>query len=202
MKLAVLQHHQQEHPGLIRDWAQQQQIELVYWHSEQQPSFAAVTAFDGVIVLGGEYNVKDRAEHPWMQAELAWLQQALDANRPIVAICLGAQMLAHLLGSTVKPLSTPEFGAVTLTRDNGQQLQVLQAHHYHVALPQGATLHGSTALCAEQIYHHAPTRVLGLQCHLEWTQSMYQQLIGPLPEFDHRDAQTLLFALLDRHFKR
>ncbi|MEC9435407.1 MAG: type 1 glutamine amidotransferase [Pseudomonadota bacterium] len=70
------------------------------WKGETVPDPAG---FDGLMVMGGAQMVTDRDALPWMDAEFAALRVAHDAGMPMLCICLGAQMLAHVLGARVGP---------------------------------------------------------------------------------------------------
>ncbi|WP_051202190.1 type 1 glutamine amidotransferase [Ferrimonas senticii] len=199
MIIALLQHHHEEHAGHIQAWATSRGYQLLPLLTPQLSQWPRLTAVDAVIVLGGEYDLHQRSELPWLQQELDWLAQALAAKLPLIGICLGAQLLSHLLGARVLPLMSPEFGIQPLTLSSGDCIEVLQAHHYRFELPNHATLLGSTPLCQQQIYRCQ--QVLALQCHLEWDSNMYQQLIGQRlqREFNHQPAHGLLVQLLDQH---
>jgi len=70
----------------------------------------------GVIVLGGVMSAVDPEHHPWMPAELQWLQDAVARDVPVLGICLGAQLLAAALGGEVAPRAVPQVGAIPLRR--------------------------------------------------------------------------------------
>ena len=81
--------------------------ELVEWQigAESRPA----GDFEAVVVLGGEMNVGEERDHPWLEDEYAMLRNLVDAELPLFAICLGAQTLAHALGGDVSafPSSRP-----------------------------------------------------------------------------------------------
>jgi GMP synthase (glutamine-hydrolysing) len=54
---------------------------------------------DGVVVFGGPMGANDDCE--WIGREIAWLETPLRENKPLLGICLGAQMLAKTLGARV-----------------------------------------------------------------------------------------------------
>lgn len=134
-------------------------------------------AADLVVVLGGPIGVYEADRYPFIQDELARVKQRLDSGRPLIGICLGAQMIAAASGQAVYPGPAKEIGYKPLILSNaGEQSplralqscghQVLHWHGDTFDLPEGATLLASTDLVPHQVFSLGP-KVLGLQCHLE-----------------------------------
>lgn len=132
---------------------------------------------DLVVVLGGPIGVYEADRYPFIPNELARVKERLDSGRPLVGICLGAQMMAAASGQRVYPGPAKEIGyKPLLLSEAGQQspLSALQACDHQVLhwhgdtfdLPEGATLLASTDVVAHQVFSLGP-KVLGLQCHLE-----------------------------------
>ena len=90
--IAVIQHQVNEDEGFIYEWSQLHDLELVKWHVNKQVSFTPASNFSGVIVLGGEANVKDVEKLIWMKREISWIQSAIELSIPCFGICLGAQL--------------------------------------------------------------------------------------------------------------
>lgn len=70
----------------------------------------------GVLVLGGVMSAVEPDHHPWMPAELMWLQEVVARDVPVLGVCLGAQLLAAALGGEVTPRAVPQVGAIPLRR--------------------------------------------------------------------------------------
>lgn len=104
----------------------------------------------GIVVMGGTMSAVDPAAHAWMPDELRWLRDAVDAEVPVLGVCLGAQLLAEALGGEVAHRAVPEVGFLPLDRtDQGRAdpvsagwpdgAAVLFIHEDEVtALPPGA----------------------------------------------------------------
>ncbi len=210
-RIAIIQHQPDEDEGYIKQWITSRQIKNEHWLVWQEPSFKDAADFDGIIVLGGEADVKDRNSVLWMNNEIKWLKLALDNNIPCFGICLGAQLLAHVLGAKIHQLTMPEKGVLPL-RINGlknlvglptKQLMVNQAHSFRFDIPPGCVNYAQSDLCQQQIFINKRQNILGIQCHLEWSQSTMVNVLGdknPSEQsavIDQKETQLLLFKLLD-----
>lgn len=148
---------------------------------------------DLVVVLGGPIGVYESDRYPFIRDELDRIQARLASGKPLVGICLGAQMIAAACGQKVYPGPAKEIGwdALQLTAEgeasclqalSGCAYQVLHWHGDTFDLPKGATLLASTSLVRHQVFSIGRT-VLGLQCHLEAQGSQIERwLIGHAAE--------------------
>jgi GMP synthase-like glutamine amidotransferase len=136
-------------------------------------------AADWLIVMGGPMGVHDEAELTWLKAEKAALRAALDRGAAILGVCLGAQLLAHVLGAEVKPNRAKEIGwfpvslapeakATWLGKVFPDRFTPFHWHGDTFAIPQGAVPLGGSEACANQGFLFGD-RALGLQFHPEVT---------------------------------
>jgi GMP synthase (glutamine-hydrolysing) len=149
----------------------------VRYHDAGIERFAADTllAPDLVIVLGGPIGVYECETYPFVTDEIAAVAARLQANKPILGICLGAQMMAAALGARVAPGPVKEIGYAPLTLSAAGRSSVLAplgaspVLHWHgdnCDLPAGCEHLASTAHCPVQAFSRTPTQ-LALQFHLE-----------------------------------
>jgi len=98
--LAVI-HSDDAGPELFTEVLAEDGHELVVWDIRTQGP--PPRGFDAVMVFGGDQNVGEEVEHPWLHEEYDALRRWVDEGTPLLGVCLGAQTLAHALGATVRP---------------------------------------------------------------------------------------------------
>jgi GMP synthase (glutamine-hydrolysing) len=178
---------------------------------------AGIQPFDGdtllapdlLVVLGGPIGVYERDAYPFIADEIAAIAARLDAGKPMLGICLGAQMMAAALGAKVAPGPVKEIGWAPLTLTNEGKRSalallgatpVLHWHGDNCELPTGCTLLASTAHCPVQAFSRAPAQ-LALQFHLETEPARFESwLVGHTVELgkaglDPRELRTQARAL-------
>jgi GMP synthase (glutamine-hydrolysing) len=149
---------------------------------------------DLFIGLGGPVAVYDAPRYPWIRDELSLFERCVALNKPMLAICLGAQMLAHVLGARVYPAPVKELGWKPLALTpagrhsvvaplGGESTSMLHWHGDTFDLPSGAELLASTPEVTNQIFSWR--RALALQCHPELKAGDFERwLIGHVCEID------------------
>lgn len=186
-RIHYIRHVPFEGPGNIAKWSKARGHSLMGTHLDEQQPFPDLDSFDWLVVMGGPMNVDQEADYPWLAAEKAFILSAINACKTVVGVCLGAQLIASVLGGVVYPGPAKEIGwfPIELTV-KGLQYQLFppgqdqfMVFHWHgdtFTIPSGAWALASSNGCAHQgfIYDH---RVLGLQCHLESTPESIQALL-------------------------
>ncbi len=147
----------------------------------------SLIAADLVVVLGGPIGVYEQETYPFIVDEIAAVAARLQSNKPMLGICLGAQMMAAALGARVAPGPVKEIGYAPLTlTEAGQGVgsaslgasPVLHWHGDNCELPAGCTLLASTAHCPVQAFARSPAQ-LALQFHLETDAARFEAwLVG------------------------
>jgi GMP synthase (glutamine-hydrolysing) len=160
-----------------------------------------VAPADLLIGLGGPVSVYNYARYPWIKHELALFERALDLGKPCLGICLGAQMLAHVLGARVYPGPAKELGwsPLKLTAQghtsvvaplDGASTSMLHWHGDTFDLPADASLLASTELVTNQIFQWRSA--LAFQCHPEVrTEDIERWLIGHACEIEAKRGPTV-----------
>jgi GMP synthase (glutamine-hydrolysing) len=136
-----------------------------------------VDRYRGLIVLGGPMNVEDQHRYPHLTTELRAIEAALRQDKPVLGICLGAQLLAHVLGGPVRRherheigwydlITTPEGRSDPVLASMGERAPVFQWHGCTWGLPSGAVQLARTDTCEQQAFRWGSS-AYGFQFHLE-----------------------------------
>ncbi|MCL4402796.1 MAG: gamma-glutamyl-gamma-aminobutyrate hydrolase family protein, partial [Acidobacteria bacterium] len=100
MRILAFRHAAFEHLGLIAGVLREQGIEWDYvdlYRDETSP--VAIAKADGLIFMGGPMSAND--DLPYIRQELRFIAQAICYRKPVLGVCLGAQLIAKALGSRV-----------------------------------------------------------------------------------------------------
>jgi GMP synthase (glutamine-hydrolysing) len=187
LRVHWFQHVPFEGLGSIETWLQQKgaQVSLTaFWNDEPPP---AVESFDGLIIMGGPMSVHDEATRPWLRREKEAIRQAIAAGKVVLGICLGAQLIAEVLGGRVTQNLEREIGWFPIERSSDAEAHPLGAvlphrepvFHWHgetFSIPEGATLLSRSEVCAHQAFA-VGDRVLALQFHLETTEESAKAMV-------------------------
>lgn len=176
MRIHYLQHVAFEGLGTIESWAEEHGHALTPTHLYAGETLPRLADFDWLLVLGGPMGVGDEAVYPWLGPEKKLVGEAIAAGKVVLGICLGAQIIAEVLGAKVYANRHKEIGWFPLTRV-GQtpaaaflppELEVFHWHGDTFDLPPGAEQLARSAGCEQQGFCYKE-RVVGLQFHLETT---------------------------------
>ena len=187
MRLHFLQHVPFEGPGCIRAWAAAAGWEITGSHLYRDHRFPAIDDFDWLVIMGGPMNIYDEVQYPWLAREKVFIDRAIAGQKVVLGICLGAQLIAAVLGARVSRSRHEEIGwfPVHRTVPSTQVPQVtaiedcLDALHWHADtfdLPDRAVHLARSAACENQAFVYND-RVVGLQFHLEMTAEGLQDLV-------------------------
>jgi GMP synthase (glutamine-hydrolysing) len=182
MKLHWLQHVPFEGLGYIHEWARLHDAEVTCTRLFANESLPDPGDADLIVIMGGPMGVHDREAFPWLVAEKAYIRNAIDSGRRVVGICLGAQLIADVLGARVYAGPQKEIGWFPVRRTgeaHGLLPEELTVFHWHgdtFTLPGGAVLIASSEACENQGFLWNG-RVAALQFHMETTAVSMEALI-------------------------
>lgn len=171
MRIHYFQHVTFEGLGSIADWAKEKghTVTVTKWYEHRV--LPALPDIDMLIVMGGPMGVYEEDLHPWLSAEKEFIRQAIAAQKPVLGICLGAQLIAAALGARVYPNGQKEIGWFPIQCDELLAPSPTTVLHWHgdtFDLPENAVLLAETPVCKNQAYLIGD-RVIGLQFHFEMT---------------------------------
>lgn len=153
----------------------------------RENKFPAIEEIDWLIVMGGPMGVYDESEYSWLKREKAYIRESIEAGKTVLGICLGAQLIATVMGAKVEKNRYREIGwfPVTCSKEISDTLvgsilpTSFEAFHWHgdiFEIPEGATPLGSSMACDNQGFIY-DNRILGFQFHLETTMESARSLI-------------------------
>ncbi|RYG53740.1 type 1 glutamine amidotransferase, partial [bacterium] len=116
MRLHIFQHESSCGPANLLEWADSRDIELHLLRFHEGASIPALDEVEAVIILGGTMNAYQDDQFPHLKAVRAFTRQALLADKKVFGICLGAQIMADALGSSVVRAPITEKGWLEITR--------------------------------------------------------------------------------------
>jgi GMP synthase-like glutamine amidotransferase len=140
---------------------------------------------DLLVVMGGPMSANDEHRVPWLGAEKRFIRAAIDGGVAVLGVCLGAQLIASVLGARVMRNRAKEIGWFEVEGLAPQAPDMLRlprsfmAFHWHgetFDLPHEAAHLARSAACEHQAFQLGD-RVIGLQFHLETTPQSARDLV-------------------------
>ena len=188
MNIHYFQHVPFEGLGYIEEILQSQHHAVTATKFYEDSRLPYVDICDLLIVLGGPMSVHDQEQYPWLIEEKKFIAKTIASGKKVLGICLGAQLIAQVLGATVYPNAVKEIGWMPLQPSMdatssiyldilGADMTVLHWHGETFGLPVGATLLASTAACQHQAFEYNRGQVLAMQYHLEATPTTLLQML-------------------------
>jgi len=179
MRIHALQHVSFEEPARISEWAEARGHSIAVTHLYRGEELPDPAYFELLVMMGGPMSVNDEAAHPWLVREKRFVAELAAANKPMLGVCLGAQLIAASLGAAVYAAAEKEIGwfpvrwlrlpdAVAADSALLERAVPLSWHGETFDLPAGAVRLAESDVCPNQAFG-LEDRILGLQFHLEAT---------------------------------
>jgi len=187
MRIHYLQHVPFEDLANIEPWALSKDFTITRTQLFQNETLPDFDVFDWLIIMGGPMNIYEQDRYRWLTLERQFIQKAIKAEKIVLGICLGAQLIADVLGAKVALGENKEIGwfPIRLT-DEAKSSKLFagfpseaMAFHWHgdtFSIPQGAVAIANSEAYPNQAFTYQ-NHVLGLQFHLESSLSSIQKLI-------------------------
>jgi GMP synthase (glutamine-hydrolysing) len=192
-KVLVFQHVPAEPLGtldpMLRDRGHRIRYVNFHRNPDAQPN---IDRYDALIVLGGPQMPDQGKLYPHLNVEMRCIEQALEQQKPVLGICLGAQLMAYALGGGVMPCReweigwydlepTAEAAADPLFCGLARPHKVFQWHGYTFEIPHGGIHLASSRICPNQAFRFGPN-AYALQFHLELDERLINRWLNH-PEY-------------------
>lgn len=110
MRILFIQNAPFETPSHLAVWAERNKHAVTVHRAYMEKGLRDAEPFDLIVPLGGSMSVHDADKLPWMKSEIGFLENAVRNGKRVLGICLGAQMIARVLGASVYPNPEREIG--------------------------------------------------------------------------------------------
>lgn len=198
-RVLVFQHVAAEPLGVLDPMLRARGHRIRYANFARDPgAVPRLDRYQGLIVLGGPMQVTETREHPHLVTECRLIEQALEREIPVLGICLGAQLMAHVLGGEVGPCRTPEIGWYEVSPTPATSTDpvlapldptrpIFQWHHWGVECPPDSVALANSPASGCQAFRHGRS-AWGFQFHLELDQRLIHRWLN-LPAY-RRDLEA------------
>ena len=186
MRAHYFQHVPFEGLGSIAPWLAEAGFEITNTRFFESAVLPDLNEIDLLVVMGGPMSVNDEAELPWLVQEKRFIREAIEAGKPVLGICLGAQLIAGAMGAGIYRNPVKEIGWLPIQGMAANDGAVFRfpatekVFHWHgetFDLPPGATLLAKSEGCENQAFQLGRS-VIGLQFHLETTPESAREIIA------------------------
>ncbi|MBU6154528.1 MAG: type 1 glutamine amidotransferase [Bdellovibrionales bacterium] len=191
-RVLLIQHESFEALGTLDPLLKKEGIRIRYVNFERNPEAEpSIDGYDGLILMGGYMGVYEAHIYPHLKIEMQLIEKALKRNIPILGICLGSQILAHVLGAVVRKHTEREMGWVPVhLTDLGRSDSIFhgfkasevlfQSHGDTFDIPKSADHLAFSEVCHGQAFRYGEN-VYGFQFHIEIDRPTIEHWIG-MPE--------------------
>ncbi len=188
-KVLVFQHVANKILGTLNPTLKERKLNMRYVNFERFPEEKpSVEKYNGLIILGGHMGVYEADLYKHIKVEMQLIEEALKKEIPILGICLGAQLLAHVLGAKVSKSSIKEVGWCDIElmpeglRDPlfshfKEKEKIFQLHGDTFEIPSTAKHLARSNVCEGQAFRYGE-KVYGLQFHLEVDEAMIMRWLS------------------------
>lgn len=185
MRAHYLQHVPFEGLGSIEPWLLNAGYEISNTQFFNSGVLPSIDEIDLLVVMGGPMSVNDETEHPWLVKEKKFIKSIIEAGKPVLGICLGAQLIANSMGGEVFTNPEKEIGWFPVQSVEPESSFVFrfpeetEVFHWHgetFSLPTDAIQIAKSKGCNNQAFQIG-SNVIGLQFHLETTPESAQAIV-------------------------
>lgn len=212
MRAHYLQHVPFEGLGSIEPWLEANGYELTHTRFFESTDLPDTKAIDLLVIMGGPMSVNDEDKFSWLVSEKQFVREVIESGKPVLGICLGAQMIASAMGARVFPSPEKEIGWFPIQGVDSVDSSIFSVppsevvFHWHgetFDLPPGAIRLAESEGCENQAFQIGKS-VIGLQFHLESTPESVGQIVSHcrdelVPSKFVQTEKEILSAKLNRY---
>lgn len=176
MRLLLVQNHPVVDAGLVAEALDRREIEYDAAKSFEQESLPDPFGYTAVVIFGSPESCCAIADHPALLRVRDLVTDCVAADKPVLGLCFGAQVLAYVLGGDVHRHTQLELGRCEVSLTSAgvtssvfagfpKRFEMPQCHFDTFDLPNGAQHLATSSVCANQAFAAGPH--IGLQFHLE-----------------------------------
>ncbi len=219
MSVLIVKNIPAEGPGTIEDYLKEHGMEyhiLDFSDCKAEDNIPDVRTHSHLVIMGGPMSVYESDGFPFLHYETAMIRAFIRQGKPVLGICLGAQIIARALGADVYPGGSEEVGwdTVDITEEgmkdpaiaglavNKQPVaEVFQWHGDTFGLPEKAVRLASSGIYQNQAFRYG-SNVYGLQFHIEIKPEMIEQWFKKEEKYDLRQMMEQTQRIFPEYQKR
>ncbi len=189
IRLLIIQNSSTAPLGVLNQYIRDRDVSLEILTPLAGERLPISTAYNGLIILGGPMNAEDDAQYPHLMDVVRLVQLFAAEHKPILGICLGAQLIARAFGSRVYQHEIVELGFTplrliptaiaddpllkSLLPSDSETVHIMEWHFDTFDLPDRAKLLMTGDSCQNQAYR-LDDNIYGFQCHFEVDRAILQ----------------------------
>lgn len=196
MRVAIVENTRITHHGLVGVALHEAAALVDLWKPWADTALPDTDDADALIVFGGEQSARDDHTHPYLPALADLMAAYTAADKPVLGICLGSQLLARAYGATNHLGTAPEFGWVDVSLTEAgcadpvlgtvpATFPIFQWHSDTFTLPEGA-LHLARSPVAQHQAFRIGRATYGTQFHFEASRSVVRDWTRTFPDLTER----------------
>jgi GMP synthase (glutamine-hydrolysing) len=196
MRVAIVENTKITHHGQVGVALHEAGALIDLWKPWRDQALPTDLDFDALVVFGGEQSALSDDTHPYLPHLATLMTRATAANKPVLGICLGAQVLARGFGAKNMLGAAPEFGWIDVTQtsagktdpifaDVDPTFPIFQWHSDTFSLPDTATPLASATIATQQCFRIGRA-TYGMQFHFEASRAVVADWTRTFPEATER----------------
>jgi len=202
MRIAILQHEPNEWIGSMASWFEAKGYHLSTTMVYLNETLPSIDDFDWLLIMGGGMSVYEEDTYAWLKLEKQLIRDAVAAEKKVLGICLGGQLIASALGAKVYPGEHQEIGWFPVNKTDAvaswcpDNLIPLSWHGDRFDLPEGATGFAKSEITPYQGFC-LTDKIWALQFHLEATEQSVTDFYNVTETFPEGDFVQSYQQMLD-----